>query len=82
VTDILVRNVNPKLAKRIKERARRNRRSLSDETKALIEQGLEAKPAPLKMGDWLFSLVEDKYRGDDLVFERKGDPISPPPTFE
>jgi plasmid stability protein len=79
--DLLVRNIGAELERRIKENARKNRRSLSAEAKALLQRGLVAPEPPEKMGTYLFSLLEDEYRGDDLVFERN-DLVSPPPNFE
>jgi antitoxin FitA len=81
MADLLVRDVSPELERRIKESARKNKRSLSAEAKALIQRGLVAPKPPEKMGTFLFSLLEDEYRGDDLVFERN-DLVSPPPNFE
>ena len=79
--DLLVRGVEPELKRKIEERARAHRRSLSEETKALIQRGLAAPQPTRKLGTYLFSLVEDRYRGDDLIFERN-DLVSPPPDFE
>jgi plasmid stability protein len=81
MADLLVRDVSEGLKREIERRARRNRRNLSDETKALIRRGLAGAERPLKMGTFLFSLLEEKYRGDDLVFERN-DLVAPPPNFE
>jgi plasmid stability protein len=81
MADLLVRNISEGLKQEIEQRARRNRRNLSEETKALIRGGLAISAKPIKMGTFLFSLLEDKYRGDDLVFERN-DLVSPPPDFE
>jgi plasmid stability protein len=81
MADLLVRNISEGLKREIEQRARRNRRNLSEETKALIRGGLAISAKPIKVGTFLFSLLEDKYRGDDLVFERN-DLVSPPPDFE
>jgi len=81
MADLLVRDVSDGLKGEIERRAKRNGRSLSDETKALIRRGLTSAERPVKMGNFLFSLLDEKYRGDDLVFER-GDLVSPPPFFE
>jgi len=35
----------------------------------------------MKMGTWMFSLLPQEYRGDDLVFEAPGD-VRAPPDFE
>lgn len=86
MADLLVRNIKPQLKRRIAECARKNRHSLSDEAKALIERGLAAAssrkpPYPKeKLGSYLFSLLEDKYRSDDLVFEVHDYPT--PPDFK
>lgn len=83
MADLLIRNIKPQLKRRIAEYARKNRHSLSDEAKALIERGLAAtsskKPHLPKepLGTYLFSLLEDKYRGDDLVFEVRDYPTPP-----
>ena len=81
MADLLVRNISPELERRIKDSARKNKRSLSAETKALIEQGLVAPTSPEKIGTFLFSVLDEKYRGDDLLFERR-DVVEPPPNFE
>jgi plasmid stability protein len=80
MTDILVRNVDAKLARRMKDSARRNGRSLSDEAKVLFQKGLAAPPTPPQMGDFLLTLVDKRYRTEDLRFDRE-DPVSPPPSF-
>jgi plasmid stability protein len=81
MANLLVRDIDPALERRIKENARKNKRSLSAEVKALIQQGLTAPEPPQKMGTFLFSLLEDEYRGDDLVFERN-DLAPPAPNFD
>jgi len=81
MSDLLVRGISPELERRIKESARKNKRSLSAEAKALLQRGL-VTPEPLeKMGAFLFSILEEEYRSDDFVFERN-DLVSPPPNFE
>jgi antitoxin FitA len=69
MADLLVRGIEPALKRQIKERARRHGRSLSAEAKALLRGGLAASAPPEKFGTWLFSLVPEEARGDDLVFE-------------
>ena len=81
MTNLLIRNIEPVLERRIKENARKNKRSLSAEAKALIQRGLTTPDPPEKMGTYLFSLLEAEYRGDDLVFDRNDIP-SPPPVFD
>ena len=81
MANLLVRDIEPALERLIKENARKNKRSLSAEVKALIQRGLTAPEPPQKLGTYLFSLLEDEYRGDDLVFKRN-DLSSPPPSFD
>jgi plasmid stability protein len=81
MADLLIRNIDPDLKSRIRERAQEHGRSLSDETKLLIRKGLGAPDPEMKMGDWLYSLVRPEDRGDDLVFERS-DELAKPPDFE
>jgi len=81
MADLLIRNIEPDLKRRIRERAQEHGRNLSEETKLLIQRGLDAPEPPMKMGDWIYSLVRPEDRGDDLVFERPGD-LAEPPDFE
>jgi hypothetical protein len=81
VSDLLIRKVPAALRREIRERAKKNHRSLSDEAKSLIQRGL-ATPAPAEgLGTRLFSMVRDEDRGDDLVFEIPGE-VRAPPDFE
>lgn len=81
MADLLIRNIDPDLKRRIRERARAHDRNLSDETKLLIQRGLDVPEPTMKMGDWLYSLVRPEDRGDDLEFEYKGE-MPKPPEFE
>ena len=81
MTDLLIRNIDARLKRRLKESARVHRRSLSDEAKVLLERGLLESRDQRKMGTVLFGLIPDKYRGDDLIFEVPGG-ASRPPDFE
>jgi plasmid stability protein len=80
MTDLLIRNIEPQLKRQIEESARRNKHSLSQEAKDLLRRGLPSTDHPKNLGTWLFNLVPDEYRGDDLVFERH-DPARPPPDL-
>lgn len=81
MTDLLIRNVEPKLKRELEKRARANGRSLSEEAKILLEKGT-AKPATeVGFGTRLFSMLPDEFRGDDLVFE-VDEPVRKPPEFE
>jgi hypothetical protein len=80
-TDLLIRKVDPKLKNELKKRARAHGRSLSDEVKAILDKDLKGAASQPKMGTWMFSLLPDEYRGDDLVFEMPGQ-TREPPDFE
>lgn len=81
MADLLIRGISSELERRIKESAHKNERSLSAEAKALIQRALIGPELPEKMGTFLFSLLEEEYRGDDFTFKRN-DLVSPPPNFE
>jgi plasmid stability protein len=81
MSDLLIRNIKPQLKRRLSERARKHGQSLSDEAQEVMERGLSVAPAPEKLGTFLFSLTEDRHRGNDLIFERN-DVASPPPDFD
>jgi plasmid stability protein len=81
LADLLIRNLPSALRRQLQERAKKNHHSLSEEAKTLIQRGLAGSEPPMRMGTFLFSLFEDKYRGDDLVFER-ADKVRAPPKFE
>jgi plasmid stability protein len=69
MSDLLIRKMPPHMKRKIKERARAHGRSMSEEAQALIQKGLSAPEPEIRLGDWLFSLVPEEARGDDLVFE-------------
>ena len=75
MSNLLIRNIKPQLKRQIAERARKQGQSLSAEAQDLIQRGLSAPSPQGNMGEWLYSLVDEKYRGDDLVFEIPGDGI-------
>ena len=81
MTDLLIRKIDPKLKRELEKRARAHGRSLSEEVKTLLGKALGGPAPQKKMGTWMFSLLPEEYRGDDLVFERN-DLVSPPPDFE
>ena len=81
MSDLLIRNIKPQLKRRLAERARKHGHSLSAEAQDVMERGLSSSPTPEKLGTFLFSLTEDRYRGNDLLFERN-DIVSPPPEFD
>jgi hypothetical protein len=79
MSDLLIRNIKPQLKRRLAQRARKHRQSLSAEAQDLLERGLSTAPSPEKdFGDWLYSLVREEDRGDDLIFEIPGGDVQPP----
>jgi hypothetical protein len=81
MSDLLIRDIDDDLKRLIEARARAHRRSLSEEVKSLVRKGLDLPDKPIGMGTYLFSLVRPEDRGDDLIFEIKGE-VSDPPDFE
>lgn len=81
MADLLIRDIDSELKNLIEQRAREHRRSLSAEAKVLLRKAVSGRETPVKMGTFIFSLLEEEYRGDDLVFERN-DLVRPPPNFE
>jgi plasmid stability protein len=81
MSDLLIRGVAPAMKRKIEQRARAHRRSLSDEAKALLQQALLKSEENRRLGTELFNLIRPEDRGDDLVFEYSGD-LPAPPEFE
>jgi plasmid stability protein len=81
MSDLLIRNIDFHLKRRLEASARSHRRSLSEEARMLLKKALLELPEKRRMGTALLELVPEKYRGDDLVFEIPGD-LSRPPDFE
>lgn len=81
MTDLLIRKIDSKLKRELEKRARAHGHSLSDEAKTLIGDALKGPQPQMKMGTWMFSLLPEEYRGDDLVFEVPG-AMREPPDFE
>lgn len=79
--DLLVRNIEDDLKRLIEDSARAHRRSLSEEIKVLLREKLVDSRDDRKLGTEMFNLVRPEDRGDDLVFEIRGE-ISPPPDLE
>ena len=78
MSDLLVRDIEDDLKRLIEDSAREHRRSLSEEAKSLIRRALDMPEKPVGMGTYLYSLVRPEDRGDDLVFEIKGEIPKPP----
>jgi plasmid stability protein len=81
VTDLLIRKIDPKLKRELEKRARAHGLSLSDEAKTVLGAALSGPEPQMKMGTWMASLVPPEDRGDDLVFEYRGD-FPKPPDFD
>ena len=78
MADFLIRDMDPKLKRRLQERARAHGRSLSDEAKDIIREKLIEKPDQRKLGTEMFNMIRPEDRGDDLVFEYHGEMPKPP----
>ena len=81
MSDLLIRNVPLRMKRHLQQRARANGRSLSEETKLLLRKALSIPEPRRNMGEWMRSLVKPEDRGDDLVFEYRGD-FPKPPDFD
>ena len=81
MADLLIRDIEPQMERQLAERARTHRRSLSEEAKVMLQQSLAEPIDERKMGTALLNLFPAECRGDDLVFEIRGD-VSKPPAFE
>jgi plasmid stability protein len=61
MTDLLIRNISASLKKQLASRARKNRRSLSDEAKRLLDEalveGLPTKPLGTALAEHFKGLV-------------------------
>ncbi len=81
MTDLLIRDIDPKLKRELEKRARSHRRSLSEEAKTILREGTVAEKPKKGLGTLLYEMVPDDVRGDDLVFEIPGT-IGDPPDFK
>jgi plasmid stability protein len=81
MTNLLLRDIDPALKRKLEERARAHGRSVSEEIKALIERGIADEPRVAAMGTRLLGMLPDKWRGDDLVFGLPED-LPEPAEFE
>jgi plasmid stability protein len=81
MSDLLIRNIDFRLKRRLAARARSHGRSLSEEARMLLKKALLEPPDKRRMGTALLELVPEEYRSDDLTFETSSD-LSNPPDFE
>jgi plasmid stability protein len=80
MTDLLIRNIDAKLKRRLEARARRSGRSLSEEAKTLISRALAETPPARGLGTALverFGAI-----GPVELEERPADAPRRPPDFE
>ncbi len=81
MTDLVIENIDPELERRLTASAQKHSQSVSDEAKVLLSKALAADMSGRKLGSEMFDLIRPEDRGDDLVFEYKGD-FPAPPKFE
>jgi plasmid stability protein len=81
MSDLLIRDIDPELKYLLEQSAQEHRQSLSDEAKSLIRRGLNVPSENRKLGSEMFDSIRPEDRGDDLVFEYRGE-FSKPPDFE
>ena len=80
MTSLFIRNIDPELKRLIAELAAKSGRSISSEAAALIREAILRDPR-IGLGDWLFNLIDQRHRSNDLMFEIDG-PVRPPPDFD
>jgi len=78
MTDLLIRDIDPQLKRQIEESAEKHSQSLSEEAKLLIRKGLNESKQDRKLGSEMFDSILPEDRGDDLVFEYRGNFPKPP----
>jgi plasmid stability protein len=81
MTDLLIRNIEPRLKRQLQENARKHNRSISDEAKLLLQRALASEAGGRKLGTLMSQLLPPEYRSEEYVFEIRGE-ISRPPDFE
>jgi plasmid stability protein len=81
MSDLLIRNIDPHLKRQLRERARLHGRSLSEEARTLLKKALHEPSTKRGMGTALAELLPEEFRGDDYVFEIRGE-VPKPPEFE
>jgi plasmid stability protein len=80
MTDLLLRNIDPKLKRRLKARARASGRSLSEEAKSLINRAL----AETELARGLGTALVERFRavGPAELGNRMTEAPRRPPDFE
>ena len=77
MADLLVRNISEGLKREIEQRARRNRRNLSEETKALIRGGLAISAKPIKVGTFHHPPISNDLARHKCCVRRVAGPAEP-----
>jgi plasmid stability protein len=79
MSDLLIRNIDPRLKRRLEARARRSGRSLSEEAKALLSRGMvESRP-----GRPIGTALVELFRSTPIELDVARDEMPrPPPDFE
>lgn len=80
MTDLLIRDIDPKLKRRLELHARRSGRSLSEEAKNLISRALAESQAGRGLGSTLVELFRSI--GPVELEERRTEMPRRPPDFE
>jgi len=80
MSDLLIRNIDPKLKRRLEARARRSGRSLSEEAKALLTRGMIESRPKRPVGTALVDLF--KSAGPVEIDVARDEVPRPPPSFE
>ena len=72
MAQLLIRNLDPEVIEQIKERARRNNRSLQGEAKALLEEAFPVSiPEAQEISKKWRSRLSGRIRGDSAVLIRE-----------
>jgi plasmid stability protein len=80
MSDLLIRNIDLKLKRRLEARARRSGRSLSEEAKALISRAMAEGPPTRGLGTTLVELF--RAIGPVELEDRQAKAPRRPPNFE
>ncbi len=81
MTNLLIRDIDPQLKRRLEESAQKHRRSLSEEVKAVLTRALAGEPGGRKLGTLMSRLVAPEDRSDEYIFEIPGE-AGPLPDFK
>jgi plasmid stability protein len=82
VPSLLIRNVDPKLHCRLKERAAKHHRSLEEEVRELLRVAVTAEPPEEHIVDLALRLFGPKHGIDLDIPPRDAAPERPPPDYD